>query len=65
LVSDVTESRRSEEDLRRVQERMQAILEHTPASIWVKDESGRIVLANHRLADALGHPYGDVIGRRS
>jgi PAS domain S-box-containing protein len=44
---------------------MQSILEHTPASIWAKDLSGRIVLANHRLAEALGHPYEGVVGRRS
>jgi PAS domain S-box-containing protein len=65
VVSDVTSARRAEEELRREQERIQSILEHTPASIWVKDSSGRIVLANHRLADALGHPYEHVIGRRS
>jgi PAS domain S-box-containing protein len=65
IVSEVTDARRAQEDLRRVQERMQLILEHTPASIWVKDGHGRIVLANHRLADALGHPYEHVIGSRS
>jgi PAS domain S-box-containing protein len=65
LVADVTDARRAEQDWRRVQQRMQSILEHAPASIWVKDGSGRIVLANHRLADALGHPYEHVIGRRS
>jgi PAS domain-containing protein len=40
VVSDVTDARRAEQDLRRVQERMQAILQHTRASIWVKDASG-------------------------
>jgi PAS domain S-box-containing protein len=65
VVSDVTEARRAEEDLRREQARMQAILEHTPAPIWIKDAEGRIVLANHRLADALGVPFEELIGRRS
>jgi PAS domain S-box-containing protein len=65
VVMEITDVRRVQEDLRRVQEQMQAILERTPASIWVKDAAGRIVLANHRLADALGHPYEAVIGRRS
>ena len=65
LVSDITENRRAEKDLRLVQERMQAILEHAPALIWVKDHQGHIVLANHRLAEALGHPYEQVVGRRS
>jgi PAS domain S-box-containing protein len=65
VVSEVTEAKQAQENLRGMQERMQSILEHTPASIWVKDVSGRIVLANHRLADALGHAYEHVIGRRS
>lgn len=65
MVSEVTEVQKAQQDLRRVQDRMQSILEHTPASIWVKDAGGRIVLANHRLADALGHAYEDVVGRRS
>jgi PAS domain S-box-containing protein len=65
VVVEITEVRRAQQDLRRVQETMQSILEHAPASIWVKDATGRIVLANHRLADALGHPYERVIGRRS
>jgi len=65
IVSDITDRRRAEEKLRTTQEQMQAILEHTPAAIWIKDATGRIVLANHRVADALGHPVEEVIGRRS
>ena len=65
VVTEVTAMRRAQEDLRRVRDQLQSILEHTPASIWIKDAAGRIVLANHRLADALGHPYDAVIGRRS
>lgn len=65
IVSEVTDVQRAQQDLRRAQDRMQSILEHTPASIWVKDAGGRIVLANHRLADALGHAYEHVVGRRS
>ncbi len=65
VVADVTEARRAEADLRRVQEHMQSVLEHTPAPIWIKDSDGRVVLANHRVADALGHRYEDILGRRS
>ncbi len=65
IVTDVTEARRAQESLQLTQARMQAILEHTPAPIWIKDAEGRIVLANHRLADALGHPYEAILGRRS
>ncbi len=65
IVTDVTAARRVEASLQLVQARMQSVLEHTPAPIWIKDAEGRIVLANHRLADALGHRYEDILGRRS
>lgn len=65
IVSDVSDKKRVEDDLRRAEARTQSILEHTPAPIWVKDADGRIVLANHRLAEVLGHSYEDIIGRRS
>jgi PAS domain S-box-containing protein len=65
VVTDVTDARRAAAELRREQLRVQSIVEHAPAAIWVKDAEGRIVLANHRLADALGHKYEDVIGHTS
>lgn len=65
IVIDVTENRRTAEDLRVQEARLQQILEHTPSPIWVKDRQGRIVLANHRLAEALGQPFERVIGARS
>lgn len=65
IVVDVTESSRATEALRLEQARTQSILDHAPAAIWVKDTEGRLVLANHQLADALFHSDEQVIGRRS
>jgi PAS domain S-box-containing protein len=62
VVSDVTDARRAAAELRREQLFVQSIIEHAPAAIWVKDATGRIILANHRLAADLGHPYDAVIG---
>lgn len=44
---------------------MRSIVERTSALIWIKDVTGRIVMANHRLADAFDLPYEDVVGHRS
>lgn len=65
VVLDVTDERRAQEALRVEQARLQSILEHAPAAIWVKDTEGNVVLANRRLADALGARFEDLIGRRS
>lgn len=65
VVMDVTEEKRTEQALRIEQARLRSIVEHAPAAIWVKDSAGRVVLANERLADALGHTQEEVIGHRS
>ncbi|HEU4726761.1 MAG TPA: PAS domain-containing protein [Kofleriaceae bacterium] len=65
ILIDVTEAKRAQEALRIEQLRIESILEHAPAAIWIKDHDGHVVLANDKLADALGHEFGRVIGRRS
>jgi PAS domain S-box-containing protein len=64
-VVDVTEFKRAHDAVRREQDRTQAIIDHSPAAIWVKDAEGRVVLANRRLADAVGVSHDAVIGRRT
>ncbi|HSR97530.1 MAG TPA: PAS domain-containing protein [Kofleriaceae bacterium] len=65
IVIDVTEAKRVQEALRIEQMRIGSILEHAPAAIWVKDPEGRIMLANHRLADVLGVDFERLQGQRS
>lgn len=48
MVSDVTHRREVEQELRLKQEKLQALLEHSPALICVKDKAGRYQLANRR-----------------
>lgn len=62
---DVTDQRRTQEALHREQARLQAIIDHAPAAIWVKDPDGRIVIANRRLASSLSTPFETVVGKRS
>jgi len=63
ILSDVTERRRSEEALRDTQERLQAILDNTPALVYVKDLSGRFVLVNREFERLFGLGHGDAVGR--
>jgi PAS domain S-box-containing protein len=65
IIVDVTEAKLAHEALRSEQATLQSIIDHAPAAIWVKDRQGRIVIANRRLADALGVDYKKVVGKRS
>lgn len=59
------EAKRAQQALAEEQQRLEAIVEHAPAAIWVVDASGRIVLANHKLAQAIGVDSEELIGRTS
>src|SRR4051794_32416796 len=70
---DVTERRRAEAERRAAQERMQAIIDNSPALVIVKDLEQRYLLVNRRWEavtglrgdDALGHTSAEVLGARS
>ncbi len=55
--------RERERQVRGGEERLQAILDHAPASIFIKDAEGRYVLANQGFAEQLGLPRGGVLGK--
>jgi PAS domain S-box-containing protein len=65
IVVDITESARAEEALRIEQARTRSILDHAPAAIWVKDTSGRVVVANRRLVSTFGVADDGLVGRSS
>ena len=65
VVLDVTEQKRARDALRAEQARLRSILDHAPNAIWVKDADGRILLANQRLAEAIGQPLDRLLGKRS
>src|SRR3954470_6715379 len=70
---DVTERRRAEAERRAAQERMQAIIDNSPALVIVKDLDQRYVLVSRRWEqvcgmrgeDVLGHTSAEVLGERS
>lgn len=65
IAIDVTDTKRAEQALEMERTRLRSIIEHAPAAIWIKDLDGRIVLANHQLAEALGVSSHAIVGRRS
>jgi two-component system, cell cycle sensor histidine kinase and response regulator CckA len=70
---DITERRRAEAERRAVQERMQAIIDNSPALVIVKDVEQRYLLVNRRWeqvtgldgSEVLGKTSGEVLGDRS
>lgn len=63
FVRDMSRQKESERALRESQNRLQAIMNYTPALIYVKDLSGRFVLANREFEVLFGLQPGEAIGR--
>ncbi|MFP5353015.1 MAG: ATP-binding protein [Actinomycetota bacterium] len=63
LASRDDERRRAEEEITRSQEQLQAILNHSPSAIYVKDRSGAYVLVNSKFAEIVGRPPEEIVGR--
>ncbi len=61
--NDITEKRRAEEALLDFQARFQAILEHSPSAIFIKDTDGRFTFANEAFARRTSLTPAEVIGK--
>jgi two-component system, cell cycle sensor histidine kinase and response regulator CckA len=62
---DITERRRAEAERRATQERMQAIIDNSPALVIVKDLEQRYLLVNRRWEEICGLDGEDVLGHTS
>lgn len=62
-VVDITERQRTEEALRESQTRLQEILDHTSALIYIKDLQGRFTLVNRALEKAFEIQPADILGK--
>jgi two-component system NtrC family sensor kinase len=60
---DLTERRAMEQKVRDSEARLTALLDHAPAAMYLKDRTGRYVLANRFIAERLGIPLSDLVGR--
>ena len=63
VARDVTERVRAEEALRQSEELLHAIIDSTPAVIYVKDLEGRYVLANRRFEELFHLERGEAVGK--
>ncbi len=63
VARDITEERATRDALHEVQERLQAIMDNSPMSIYVKDLSGRFVMVNGHMAELYRRPAEDLIGK--
>jgi PAS domain S-box-containing protein len=63
FIFDVTEQKESEEAIRKNEALIESLLENSPAQIDLKDIKGRYVLVNRQLADHLGVPKEELIGK--
>lgn len=57
--------RQSESEAREASRLLRAIIEAIPASIYVKDRDGRLLIANKPVLDAIGKSWEEVQGRTS
>ena len=63
LAEDITEQRRVATALRDSEERLQSILDNSPAVIYVKDASGRYLLVNRRYETLFHATRAAIIGK--
>jgi PAS domain S-box-containing protein len=59
---DITDDRETDEVLRHDEARLQAILDYSPSSIFVKDLQGRYLIVNRQWSKITGIPVADAIG---
>ncbi|MEE8247818.1 MAG: PAS domain S-box protein, partial [Alphaproteobacteria bacterium] len=60
---DITERKQAEQALRESEARLQAILDHAPAIIHLKDREGRYLVVNKQFEKIYGFEAGDIIGK--
>lgn len=62
-IEDITERRRAEEVLQKTKDQLQAILDHSTASIFMKDLDGRILLLNRATELDFGICSNEWVGK--
>lgn len=60
---DITERRKTEEDLRKSESRLRRIIETANEGIWVLDSKDKTTFVNSKMAQMLGYTVAEMIGR--
>jgi len=63
FVRDITERHNAEEALRASEERYRQIVETAFEGVWLIDSNNRTTFLNHRMADMLGYPTEEMLGK--
>lgn len=63
LIEDITERKRTEEELSKNNLILRSVIDTTPDLIFVKDTQGRYVLANLAVSNWLKKPLSEIIGK--
>ncbi|WP_428235554.1 PAS domain-containing protein [Gracilimonas sp.] len=63
-LTDITEEKEQYEQITRLQEQLQQVIDFAPTLIFVKDLEGRYLMANKSTADFYGLPRKEMIGKR-
>lgn len=61
--ADITKRKRTEEAVRYIKDQLQAILDHSPAIIYIKDLTGHHLLANRQFEALLSLTHEQIIGK--
>ena len=62
-ILDIHDSKTADIELRRREEQIRAILDHSPTFIFLKDLSGRYLLAGRQCEAVLGVPCDEIVGK--
>jgi len=60
---DISRRKQSEQELRESRELLQAVLDNSPAIVYIKDADGRVILVNRRVESLFKVPRRRMIGR--
>jgi len=60
---DVTERKRMDAALRKIQQQQRALLDNMPDMAWVKDKESRFIAANEAFAKAFGRTPEELVGK--
>ncbi|MBI3879635.1 MAG: PAS domain S-box protein [Verrucomicrobia bacterium] len=62
-IRDITDRKKAEKALRESEARLQAIMDHSPAMIFLKDTQGRYLHFNRRFEEEFGLPLKRTVGK--
>jgi PAS domain S-box-containing protein len=62
-ITDITDRKSAEEELRATKKLLRSILDHTPAVVYAKDLNGRYLFVNRRYEQVFGRTNEETVGR--